>query len=157
MEEDQDWTTADLAEAAYAAGQAVAQLGRFDVLVANVAIGFRDQELATTDPGAVSPAYTGTSQITPVPAVAVEANLPAAQERRRRETVAHYRQLLVCLDALRPAVEDLIDECIDEGRKAGMLWSEFAEALEITPQGVSKRYYSRARVDDRISSDAAGN
>src|SRR5688500_12214213 len=113
----------DIAECAYALGQMIEQTGNVGLAVANVAIGYRDSRVATAEDGAPGPAYTGSSQITPGPAVAVEPNAGRAQANRRRESEAHWHAVLSALHALGTEVAEEIDGAARDARRDGVYWS----------------------------------
>jgi hypothetical protein len=130
----------DLAECAYALGQLLGETRNFDLAVANVAIGYRDNELAIGGPNAHSPAYTGSSQLGQGPEAFVEPNSAADQEGRRRASIEHWREILVCLSALGAEVAEEIDAAAREARRDGLTWSMIGSCLGVTKQVAHQRY-----------------
>lgn len=130
----------ELAECAYALGQLLAETRNWGIAVPNIAIGWRDHELATGEDDAPSPAYTGSSQIGPVPAVAAEPNLAGAQERPARATVEHWREILVCLSAMDEAVGEEVDGAARDARRDGLTWTQIGNCLGLTKQTAHQRY-----------------
>jgi len=153
MDLNQDSPTRELVELAYALGQEVAHAGDFGLLMANVAIGYRDARLADAEPDSPSPAYTGSRQIGRSDVVAVEPNSAADQERRRRESKAHYQAILAASYAMFRAAEELIEEAALEAKRERLTWTEIGEPLEISMQGASQRFGPKFRAYKEISSD----
>lgn len=140
MDLSDEQNTRDLAEAAYAAGQLLARSGNWGLLTANVAIGYRDANLATADSELHSPAYTGSEQIAPWPAPSAEPNSAADQAERRRASVEHWREILVCLSALDEEVGEEIDAAARQARRDGLTWSMIGSCLGVTKQVAHQRY-----------------
>jgi hypothetical protein len=130
----------ELAECAYALGQLLGETRNFDLAVANVAIGYRDNELATDGPNAHSPAYTGTAEIGPGPVASIEPNFAADQASRRRASIEHWREILVCLSALGAEVAEEIDAAARQARREGVTWSMIGSCLGVTKQVAHQRY-----------------
>lgn len=140
MELNQEPTRRDTIECAYATGQLVADYGDFYDVVANIAIGYRDNHIATAEPDSPPPAYTGDSQIRR-PAVAdPEPNSTAARIRRARESERHWIAMFAALNEIRSVAESLIQEAVGEARRDGMTWEQIGDALEVTKQAAQKRY-----------------
>lgn len=130
----------ELAECAYALGQLISETTNWDLAVANVVIGYRDHELATGEDDAPSPAYTGSSQLGPAPSASIEPNSPAPGRRPARETVEHWREVLVALSALGTAAAEEIDGAAREARREGLTWSQIGSCLGLTKQTAHQRY-----------------
>lgn len=146
-------TKQDTIETAYALGQLVAVAGDFYDVLSNVAIGYRDSHLATGEDAAPPPAYTGSSQLGPIDVVVAQPDLPADQERRRRERERHWTLILGVLNEIRSVSDNLIAETVGEARRDGMVWSQIADALEVTRQAAHKRYGSPSAVYNEVSGD----
>lgn len=143
----------DLAETSYALGQLVAVVRDWDIVTSNLAIGFRDASLATGDDSAPRPAYTGSSQLGPAPAVIAEPNSAADQAAQHQATVEHWREVLVCLSAFDDAVAEAIDRAARQARRDGVTWSVIASCLGMTKQAAHQRYGRASDMGDRFESE----
>lgn len=138
----------DMIECAYAAGQLAQTDSDWDMVVANLVIGFRDATVATAEVGALSPAYTGSSQITPPPAAIAERNSSAAQGDSRLESREHYAALIPALVTLQRAATEMIDEAAREARRDGATWTEIGKWLGLGRTAAHKRYGRPSDMDD---------
>lgn len=129
-----------LAECAYALGQLLSETRNWNLAVANVVIGYRDSEVATGEDDALSPAYTGSSQLGPAPSASIEPNSAADQGRGRREIVEHWREVLVALSALGAAAAEELDGAARDARRDGLTWSMIGSCLGLTKQTAHQRY-----------------
>ena len=148
MDLSDEQNTRDLAECAYAAGQLLARSRNWAILTANVAIGYRDAILATGETDAHRPVYTGSRQIGPWPAASSEPDFAADQEGRRRASIEHWREVLVCLSALDEEVGEEIDAAAREARRDGLTWSMIGSCLGVTKQVAHQRYGRASDVAD---------
>lgn len=140
MDEEEQQARTDMIECAYAAGQLADQEQDWMLIVANLAIGYRDSVVATDEAGAPPPAYTGSSQITSVGAVGSEPNSGAAQGPPAPVGSRHYEALITALVAMSEQVAGMMDEAARDARREGVTWAELGTWLKLGKSAAHKRY-----------------
>ena len=140
MELPQEPTRRDVCELAYALGQLLTDVGDFYDVAANLAIGWRDAQMATGEKDAPLPAYTGRGQIERMAAAGPGPNSRAGQARSSQTTKEHWRLILGALNELQSVANNTLASSVGDARADGLVWSEIGDALEISKQGAQKRF-----------------